>query len=471
MSQININFIPPVYGAFLVGGTVRDLLLGEIPADWDLVTVGDAADLARRLAERFEGRVVDLGKPGKKIFRVALKSPPEGLRLSESAGRGKFLIDVAPAAGSTIYEDLAKRDFTVNAMAVSLETRALIDPHDGRGDLHRKQIRMILRENFYADPLRLLRAYRFAATLGFGINPETDRAISDTVSRIHEAAAERVRDEILKLLAAPRAGETLAMMDASGLLTEIFPELAPLKACSQNVFHQFDAFEHTIKAFCFLEKLLQDPAALAPDMVFNPADLPPPARFPLLKLAILLHDIGKPGARSMDADGRIHFYGHERTSADLARHITQRLRFSVHDQAYVDFIIRNHILPLSLFVADRRRPLSARATARFFLKTGAFTKDLLAHTMADLVGKGIPENTRNFVRFIRNLLAVHAASFMPRKSSPPLINGNDLIQIFKLIPSPRFARILAHVEEERLAGTIQTRDEALAAVKKILAAE
>ncbi|PIP41813.1 MAG: hypothetical protein COX19_02540, partial [Desulfobacterales bacterium CG23_combo_of_CG06-09_8_20_14_all_51_8] len=407
-------------------------------------------------------RLVELGKPGKKIFRVITSN-----RAAENLSDKRVIIDISPVNGRTIYDDLAKRDFTINAMAIATDSGRLIDHHQGMEDLSRKTIRMIARENFCADPLRLLRAYRFAAVLNFAMDDDTSRAIRTEAFRVHEAAAERIRDELFKLLTTPRACWAMGMMTDTGLLDEIFPELAPLKHCSQNAYHQFDAFEHSMKAFDFLEKLLHGPESPPPGTEKIKPFLPLAAHFPLLKFSILLHDIGKPAARSTDEKGRIHFYGHEQPSADMAKAITRRLRFSNHDLAYVDFIIRNHIRPLSLFIADSRQRLPRKALARFFLQSGSLTRDLLVHTMADIHGKGIPENTRTFTEFIHKILVMHSDSFLPRKSSPPLITGNDLIQVFKLKPSPQFAKILASIEEERLSGTIHTRAQALDQVKKI----
>jgi tRNA nucleotidyltransferase/poly(A) polymerase len=272
-------------------------------------------------------------------------------------------------------------------------------------------------------------------------------------------------------MATPRAWALLKLMDDDGLLEKIFPELAPLKHCSQNAYHQYDVFEHTLKAFDFLEKLLHAPAPLSPEIESLRPFLPPAAHFPMLKFAILLHDIGKPWARSTDDAGRIHFYGHEQQSADMAKTITRRLRFSNNDQDYVDFIIRHHIRPLSLFIADRRNNLSPKTLTRFFMKSGSLTRDLLVHTTADIYGKGIPENKRAFIEFILKILLIHEKNFLPRKSLPPLVTGMDLIQEFELTPSPQFSEILARIEEERLSGIIRTRSQALDEIKKMLRPE
>ncbi|MDO9265033.1 MAG: HD domain-containing protein, partial [Desulfosalsimonadaceae bacterium] len=336
MMQININFIPKAPKTYLVGGTVRDMILGISPKDYDLVTLDDPRQTADRIAESVMGRVVALGKPGKMVFRVITR----GLSL-----------DITPASGASIEEDLKKRDFTVNAFAVSLSSGRFIDLFNGALDLENKIIRMISADNLRADPIRLLRAYRLAAVLNFSIDPETCRSIHAESSLISTSAGERVRDELMKLLDTSGAHHYVSLMDDAGLLTAIFPELSPLKACSQNGYHQFDVFEHTMQASQYLEKLLHTPESLIPEHHPLKDIQPPESRWSLLKYAILLHDIGKPQTRSVDQNGRVHFYHHEQESADMALKVHQRLRLSKRQQTYVDFIIRHHLKPLSLFTA------------------------------------------------------------------------------------------------------------------------
>jgi tRNA nucleotidyltransferase/poly(A) polymerase len=457
MMQINTNFIPKTPKTYLVGGTVRDMILGIPPKDYDLVTLEDPRQIAGRIAGEMGGHVISLGKPGKVLFRIIT----QGLSL-----------DVTPALGDSIEADLEKRDFTVNSMAVSLSTGRFIDLFDGAVDLENKTIRMISKDNLRADPIRLLRAYRLAAFLNFSIDPETCRAIALEAFRINTSAGERVRDELLKLLTTPNAHHFLSMMDDAGLLTTLFPEIQPLKTCSQNRHHQFDAFLHTMQAVYFLEKLLHAPESLIVAHHGLKSATIDESRWPLLKYAVLLHDIGKPRTRSVDDSGQVHFYNHERESADMAWAINRRLRFSNRQQAYIDFIIRNHLRPLSLFTAFQKNKLSQKAITRFFLKCNDLSidlfSDLLIHAIADILGKGIAKNTTAFMAFADQVCAAYAGTFVPIAKHPRLLNGDDLIRDLGLSPSPLFAKILRHVEEERLSGNIRTREDALAVVKNFL---
>lgn len=457
MLKINTNFIPSSSKTFIVGGTVRDIIIGVPPKDIDIVTLDDPKQLAQKIAANCRRRVIELGKPGMKIFRIVA---------------GNQTYDIAPANGKSIEEDLNKRDFTINAMAISLNKAngnvKIIDPHNGQNDLNHKIIRMISSDNLKADPVRMLRAYRIGSRFGFTISRKTSLAILAESSRINTSAGERIKDELFKLFNCLHSHRYILMMNDTGLLTAIFPELLPLKACSQNVHHQYDAFEHTLKAFDFLETLLHNPDSQVPEIINLKSFLPSPNHFALLKYAILLHDIGKPQTRTIDAKGRIHFYSHEKLSADMAAKINRRLRLSNDEQNYVDFLIRFHLRPLSLFTAYNQNCLNKKAMSRFFLLCGTMTKDILIHTAADLYGKGINKNTHAFFEFLNYLISIYTDSFLPKKDLPPLINGNDLINEFGLKPSPEFSKILRNIDEERFSGNITTRNEALILVKKFL---
>ncbi len=461
MVKFNTNFIPFTpdanTDAYLVGGTVRDILLKIPPKDCDIVTFNDPETLARKVAASVRGRLVVLGKPGRRTFRIV------------TAG---MHFDIAAGCGGDIEQDLAKRDFTVNAMAVPLHGKTaapeVIDPCRGLRDLENRTVRMISPDNFQADPLRLLRAFRIAAMRDFTISPETTRAIQNLAPLIRKSAGERVHDELMALFATPRSGDFLLLMDKTGLLTEIFPELAPLKACAQNTYHQYDAFEHTIRAFQYMEKLLHWPDIFDPAIIDLKKILPPEKDFSLLKYTILLHDIGKPAVRSVDASGRIHFYTHEAKSADMAAAINHRLRLSGKHQQIIDAVIRHHLRPLSLFNAFRQDRLTRKAAARFFLKCHPLTREVLVHATADFYGKGVHQTTREFAAFLSHMIRLYQEAFSPGKTRPPLITGKDLIREFDLRPSPLFSTLLSRLAVEQYAGNLSSREEALAWVKNFL---
>ena len=246
-------------------------------------------------------------------------------------------------------------------------------------------------------------------------------------------------------------------MADTGLLFAIFPELGHLKGCLQNKFHQYDVFEHTMKAFYHLENIFNNKIIHRVDE--NTA--------PLLKFAILFHDTGKPLAKKVDSEGNVHFYGHSRKGAEITKKISFRIKLSTKEKYFIDFIIRNHVDPLHLFIAKGRGTLTNKGITRFFIKCGDNTPYLLLHSIADMKGKG-DKGKEEFIEFAKNMISKYFSDFIPRKKNPALITGNDLINKFGLPPSPLFKIIISKVEEARLSNQINTRQEALLLVKKIL---
>lgn len=225
-------YFPVCEGAYLVGGCVRDLLLGRPPADYDVVILGDPRAYAQTLAAAAGGRIVAIGKPAFRLWRVVA---PGGI------------IDVSAAAGASIAKDLHQRDFTINALALDITSGAIIDVTGGRQDLNAGTIRMVSAAAFRNDPVRLIRAFRLQARFGFSIEPGTLAAISRDAGRIVRPAGERVREEFFKMLGADRSAPALQAMARTGLLAALFPGL---KRAGENV------LEHAVAAHQQLESLL-----------------------------------------------------------------------------------------------------------------------------------------------------------------------------------------------------------------------
>ena len=459
IADFNFDFLPAdPQGIYLVGGTVRDLIMGKRPADIDLAINGDIARAAATIAEKRGGRVVDLGKKGFAVLRVAAPA---------------LTVDITPLEGHAIEDDLRQRDFTVNAMAWDVKARRLVDCTGGLHDLQHKTVRMVSDRVFTKDPARLVRAYRMAASLHFGISAETRAAIDRSRHLVGSVAGERVWSELLKLFATTDSSPIVRDMAVDGLLTSVFPELTPAIGCIQNSFHQFDVFEHSLQTYEELEMLLADadkrfanlaPAAEVADLIANGA---------LMKYAALLHDAGKPATRRVDANGRVRFSGHAGRSATIAAAVSKRLRLSKWQRETAVTIIRHHIRPLFLFLAMESGNLSHRGIVRFFNHCNSLTLPIIVHTMADIMAKHQKPQPRDagFITFCDRLLADYGEFRKQQVIAPPLINGHDLIKIFGLFPAPRFKWILSRVDERRLSGELATREEALEWVKKKLKAE
>ena len=442
MNESNLKIIPKIKGAYIVGGSIRDIILGRIPLDYDIAVLGNPEKFAKKIAVKKSDHIVEIGKKDHKIIRVI---------------SGNKIFDISMVNGNTIEDDLLRRDFTINAMAYSLASEKIIDSTGGMKDIADKKIRMVSDTAFDRDPVRLIRAYRMGASLDFEIDANTVSVIRKNAKLIKNSAGERIRLEFLKILQTPKSHYFISQMADTGLLFAIFPELTKLRGCFQNRFHQYDVFEHTMRAFFRLENILDNKIIHTIDK--NTASL--------LKFAILLHDVGKPLAKSVDSEGDVHFYGHGRKGAEITKKISSRIKLSAKEEYFIDFIIRNHVNPLHLFIAKSKGRLTNKVITRFFIKYGDNTPYLLLHSIADMKGKG-NKGKEEFIEFAKNMISIFFSEFMPRKKMPPLVTGNDLINEFGLSPSPLFKKILSNVEEARLSNKINTRQEALLLVKKLL---
>lgn len=455
MINLDPTLIPFKKGIYLVGGSLRDALLARKPLDYDIVVRDDPLSYAREIEKSGEARIVPMGKPGREIIRVIRKN---------------VTLDISILQGASIEEDLQHRDFTINAMAYEPFSNELIDIFGGLNDLKKQRIRMVSPSIFNIDPLRLLRAYRLAASLGFAIDPETVSCIRKNARFIRRAAGERIRDELFKILFLPHACTFIIRMTETGLLLELLPELEALKKCAPNRHHAFDGLKHTLTALDALENIFSNLNAFFPENSSLLSHRFTPYRQAELKFAILLHDIGKPVSSQQTALGDLRFPGHEETGAVMATDIACRLRFSVRETDDIAFVIRHHLRPLFLFTASRNGTLSPRSSARFFLKCGAYAPDILLHAAADMQAKKVGmanDNSKIFLAFTRDMLHEYYARILPMQSEKPLISGRDLIQQLNLQPSPLFKTILSRVAEAHLAGQIAQKEEALSLARNI----
>ena len=448
---------------YLVGGSVRELALDRPAQDLDLAVSAQTLELARELAGALGGTYVLLD---------------EAERTARVVWQGEIL-DLAEFRAPTLEGDLAGRDFTLNALAVDLNSvlgpgpPGLVDPLGGLPDLAWGRLRMVAPKNFQDDPLRLLRAYRFAATHGFQITPETTAAIRVAVPEFPRVAGERVHQELFRLLAAPSAAPVLGAMEATGLLGQVFPELDAMKGVEQNGYHHLDVYGHSLATVAALEEVLADPEAyfgeLAPEVVRYARQSP---KTVLLKLAALFHDAGKPRVQERrNNPDRYTFYYHEKVGLEIFTRVASRLRCSQAETRTVTSLIQMHMRPFLLLAAFRERELSFRALGRLVRAARPELPGLFALAMADsLAGQG-PLKPADSEAVLADL-ADAAYQFLrerlePQERHPRLLSGQDLISL-GLTPGPRFRQLLTAVEEAQWEGLVQTREEALEMVQRLL---
>jgi poly(A) polymerase len=492
---------------YIVGGFIRDRLLKRQTNDIDIAVSGDAISIARKVAKEIGGKFVLLDDVNN-VARVVLienERPAKTERDRESHGV-EWHFDFSSFAGD-IRSDLARRDFTVNAMAVELSQfvaastarklrsrksvatvakkrspLTLIDPFSGKEDLRDKIVRRVTQQIFEADAARLLRAVRIAAELNFTIEPETESLIHHYSQTITEVPGERTREELLRLLSLPRATYYLRYLDKLGLLLALIPELEEGKGVEQPTVHFWDVFEHSLQTVVAVEFLLRES-----DWEYSNEDMLTSAPWSdeidrhlsqeissgsnhkvLLKLGALLHDIAKPMTKSIDDTGRARFLGHAKQGAAMTVNILERLRFSNREIRLVESLVYHHLRPAQM--ANHELP-TQRAIYRYFRDTGEAGIDILLLALADYLASRGPlasmEEWRKHCQLMNYILAEHdkqQAKILPVK----LIDGNDIMNTFDLAPGSLIGRLLAMVNEAHASGELGTREEALALVQKEL---
>ena len=457
---------------FVIGGTVRDWLLGRIPGDLDLTVAHDAVNCCRALiAALGGGAFVPLGCAEEDAGRVVW----QGLTVDFSSFR---------LGASTIEEDLGLRDYTINSMGVSLAALLdvsvaphLLDPLDGAGDLGAKILRACPHA-FAADPLRMLRGYRLRAILGFAIEAGTESEIERQVPLIRQVAVERINHELDLIMASHRAHRVIEEMADVGLLWQIIPELACGVGLEQPGFHHLDVFHHSLAALGFMEEIVAAPERFYPEGVTQIREyLGQPGMAGRLKWAALLHDLGKPMTMAVrdDKDGRITLYGHDQAGKGLVLKLGRELRWGNEDRERVAGLVGMHMQPFHLCNVRRDAPLSRKACLNLSKKAGDDLIGLFLLAMADsLAGQGEkkpPEMEAELAGLLEEVLKIHAQYIQPVINGPRLLTGQDLISSFSLTPGPLFARILDGLQIAQVEGGVASTEDARRWVRSYLIRE
>lgn len=496
LTNISQFFAEEGIKSYLVGGFVRDMLLGRDTADIDIAVAAEALAIAPKVAVAFGGRYIPIDEKNG-VARVILFDNGTAL------GEGKWELDFATLKGD-IVQDLAQRDFTIDAMAIEIESglpeslaihssenrvevilspAMLIDPSNGWNDLGLGMVRAVSETAFSSDPARLIRAVRLAAELSFNIDSETEALIRQYSHLITSVAGERVREELLRILAMPQGGQRLAYLEELGILTSLIPELKPAQGVSQPKVHVWDVFDHSLQAVSAVEFLLREgtweytnediltsvPWSADLSQHFDQEVSRGSTRRSLLKLAALLHDIAKPQTKTTDEEGRARFLGHPQEGEATAAVILERLRFSTKETKLVKLMVRHHLRPQQM--SHKGLP-SRRAIYRYFRDTGEAGIDILFLSLADHLATRGPQldlaQWHEHTQMVEYVLTKHLEQEI-LVVPPKLIDGHDLIKVFGLSPGPRLGELLESVREAQAAGEVTTRQDALHYVKLLLA--
>ncbi|MBI4730778.1 MAG: HD domain-containing protein [Chloroflexi bacterium] len=484
--------LPADQTVYLVGGAVRDLLLGRAIHDFDFALARGGIPVARKVANALQADFYPLD-PERDTGRV-LVAEPDGTRtvLDFAAFRGP---DPSTGSGPSLDADLQGRDFTLNAIALDLRTRQVFDPLGGALDLREKRLRACSPSAFHDDPVRILRGVRLAADFGFRILPETRQAMKTAAARLAGVSSERVRDELFRILEGPAPAACVRALDILGALAVVLPELAGLKGISQPAPHVHDVWEHTLATLAALETIL---VALAPD--YNPekaADLfnglmvlrigryrqqiathlstPLTAnRTPrgLLFLAALYHDVAKPHTKKEDDEGQLRFWDHDQQGAEMAGKQARLLALSNEETARLETVIRNHMR--ILFHGNRLlkdgKPPTRRAVYRFFRDAGPGGVELCLLALADMratYDQTLSQETWAAALDVVRLLLENWYEKPAESIAPPLlVDGNDLMRELSLKPGPKIGELLEAVREAQAMGEVSTREQALELARK-----
>lgn len=453
LTKISENFDAEIY---LVGGAVRDFLCGKETNDRDLVVVNqDTRDFALKLAEFFDGVFVPLDEENK-IYRVVLKDKIN-------------YIDITEPVGVSIENDLERRDLTINALAINLQKGEIIDKTGGLKDLENGIIRSISEKNFEDDPLRLLRVYRFEAQTGFKIDENTLGQIKKHLDLISKPAVERINYEIMHLFRGGFAHIALKDMDEAGLLEKIFPIVKELKQVPPNTHHHLRLLEHSIETVRNINEIYKTlPEEIKEHL--DKVDFGGYSRLAHLKFAGFLHDIGKFSTWTIEEDtGRHRFIKHDDVGSKLVVGILKKMAFSNKQIDYISTMIKNHIYPASLMTSPE---VNEKAMMRYVRKMEENALDEIVLSKADRLSARGPAITDAMVEDNINSLTKLQNFYLSIKDTleplPKLLDGNEVMKILNIKPSPKLGEIMDALHEAQISGDVITKEHAVEFVKSFM---
>ena len=427
VQKILKKFLENGYEIYIAGGAIRDILMKKAVHDWDFTTNATPKIILSLFPDSFYDN--QFGTVGINHQSLIYEITTFRKEMGYSDARHPDKI----SWGKTIQEDLIRRDFTIDAMALTPQMK-IIDPHHGQDDIKKKIIKAVgnPEERFSEDALRMMRAVRIATQLGFSIEEKTFQAIKNNVKLLDKISAERIRDELLKLLSYPFAADGYLLLRNSGLAEKILPEVEAgfnVQQKSPGRHHTLDVGNHSLQS-------------LKSSKSSNP----------ILNLAILLHDVGKPTVARVQKDGVITFYNHEMVGASLARNIAKRLKFSKKQEEKLVTLVRWH-----QFSVDEKQ--TDKAIRRFIRNVGQENlEDILALRTADRLGGGAKETSWRMELFKKKLIEVQKEPFLVTDLK---IDGNDIMKTLKIHSGPLVGRFLNQLFEEVVDKKLKNEKKAL----------
>lgn len=442
---------------YLVGGSVRDALMGKDFTDRDLIVVNkDARIFSKEVAEFFNGVWIPLDEENR-IYRVVLEDKIN-------------FFDITNPVEDSLEKDMLRRDLTINAVAINIKTYEIPEfCLNNLQDLENKKIKSIREENFVDDPLRVLRVYRFYSLLGFEIDNELENIVRKYVDLIKRPAKERIEYELMKLFSGEYADVALLKMDEVGLLEILFPFVKELKQVPPNLHHHLDLFHHsveTVRQVGIIYKNSSEEVKSHMDKV----DFGGFSRIAHLRLAAFMHDIGKFSTWTIEEDtGRHRFIKHDDVGSKLCVPILKSMCFSNKQIEYISYIIKKHMYPTAVVSSPE---LSEKVMMRYVRKSGDNAIDNIIIAQADRLSARGPEITDLIVEenisALNKLLDFYFSVIENLEELPKLLDGNEVMQILNIKPSKKLGEVMKALNEAQISGDVLTKDQAIEFVKTII---
>lgn len=448
LKKIIENFDNEIY---LVGGSVRDYLMGKESFDRDIIVMDeDAREFSLKLKTFFDAAFVPLDEENK-IYRLVLRDKINYL-------------DITNPVENSLEKDLMRRDLTMNAIAANIRTGEIVDIAGGVTDIKNKCINYVCEQNFEDDPLRLLRVYRFQALYGFNLAPETIHAVCKFASLIKKPAVERINYEILKLFSGKYAHIALENMDKTWILEEIFPFVKELKQVPPNSHHHLDLFHHSLETVKQIQNIYENSSEEVKNHLDSIA-FGGFSRLAHLKLAGFMHDIGKFSTWTIE-EGKHRFIKHDDVGAKMVLKLLKDMHFSNKQSEYVSTMVKNHIYPSQVMSAPQ---ITEKIMMRYIRKMEQSSIDAIVLAQADRLSARGEEITEEIVKRNINSLNMLLKFYLEKRETlkplPKLLDGNDVMQILKIRPSEKLGEILLSLHEAQLSGDVSTREQAVNFIK------
>lgn len=434
---------------FIVGGFIRDMIIGEESPDIDLIVCEDEIELfCKDLADKLDAYFVELDSVNH-IYRLVLEDK-------------YHYIDITKPIENDIEKDIKRRDLTINAIAYNINNNRIIDITGGIDDIKNKTIKGICEQNFIDDPLRLLRIFRFYAKTGFEIDESLIKLSKKYYKKINEPAKERITTELLKMFEGKYCDSALIKLDECSLLEEIFPIYKDVKKIPPNSHHHLDLIHHLIETVKQIQ-IIYENSTDEIKKYLNSSKYANVKELSFLKLAGFLHDIGKPSCWTIEEDTKRHrFIKHDEIGSKLVVPILKNLKFSKKQIEYIKQLIKYHIYPSSLVSAE---DVTDKAYMKFYRKMEGYVIDVIILAMADRLSargeKVTQQMVENNINALEKLLYDYIAIQKDIKPIEKLLDGNDIMEILRIKQGPKLGKVINALKEAQISGEVNTKDEAV----------